>query len=548
MSEQRQSNQGSPDTANLRRRNTSTNIDHEIIHPESRVNYERFDSTSDDRKDEKLVFKYIQRVEIRELQRHLIETETRFEIIEIYDRSGYSPLHFAAYKNNEKMAEILCLFVLGRYKNTLLDDNERIIREATLKEWVNKQSRGDEGFTPLHFASFHGNIQLIRMLMKYGANIEAKNKLDINMLHVAAQGDQPASLNFFRLQGLDINSRDRKQSTPLHWAAFSGAELALSYILAWEAEDNDGKTPLDMCEELRTPAMRIEIKKLLLQNGGLFNDIFMIKPPLRKTVQSRKTLFIFLSLMVLSYFALTCFIFPKIDNFNFKLSILITFAGCMVFSLVSWLKDPGYLLRDQNFSFMDLLEQFEPNGLCPDCLIIRTPRSLIITALGSIIVNDIPDPSIQGQSNEANNTYQGISNQINNNSDQIPGCCPFDINQMDYPMNDYISFGVQCAVCCFSFCFIFPLGILVLIQSINFASGETTVERLGKKSKRNRNSLINTPRKKLTIEYSLMEEEINRDRRSCLLNCSDMLWRTRVLSQQEILLQSRELHEQLNGV
>jgi palmitoyltransferase ZDHHC13/17 len=57
-------------------------------------------------------------------------------------------------------------------------------------------------------------------------------------------------LNFFRLKGIDVNSRDRKQSTPLHWAAFSGAELALSYILAWEADvnarDTKGLTPLHL--------------------------------------------------------------------------------------------------------------------------------------------------------------------------------------------------------------------------------------------------------------------------------------------------------------
>lgn len=51
-------------------------------------------------------------------------------------------------------------------------------------------------------------------------------------------------------QGLDINSRDRKQSTPLHWAAFSGAELSLSYILSWDADvnakDNKGLTPLHL--------------------------------------------------------------------------------------------------------------------------------------------------------------------------------------------------------------------------------------------------------------------------------------------------------------
>lgn len=52
------------------------------------------------------------------------------------------------------------------------------------------------------------------------------------------------------MHGLDINSRDRKQSTPLHWAAFSGAELALSYILAWDADvnakDSKGLTPLHL--------------------------------------------------------------------------------------------------------------------------------------------------------------------------------------------------------------------------------------------------------------------------------------------------------------
>lgn len=56
----------------------------------------------------------------------------------------------------------------------------------TLKQWVNLPSRGDEGFFALHFASFHGNVKLIKLLVKCGANIHAKNKQGINMLHVAA--------------------------------------------------------------------------------------------------------------------------------------------------------------------------------------------------------------------------------------------------------------------------------------------------------------------------------------------------------------------------
>jgi ankyrin repeat protein len=78
---------------------------------DQRMMFERFDSTSDDHRDQKLVFKYIQRLEATDLMKHLVDTENRFDVTEIYDKNGYSPLHFAAYKNSFKTAEILCNFV-----------------------------------------------------------------------------------------------------------------------------------------------------------------------------------------------------------------------------------------------------------------------------------------------------------------------------------------------------------------------------------------------------------------------------------------------------
>jgi hypothetical protein len=51
-------------------------------------------------------------MEIGELTRHLIDSEARYSILEIYDRSGYSALHFASYKNSEKMVEIIVEFVI----------------------------------------------------------------------------------------------------------------------------------------------------------------------------------------------------------------------------------------------------------------------------------------------------------------------------------------------------------------------------------------------------------------------------------------------------
>ena len=55
-----------------------------------------------------------------------------------------------------------------------------------MTEWINEASKGDDGFTALHFASFHGNMPIVRLLIRHGANPNAITKAGINMLHVAA--------------------------------------------------------------------------------------------------------------------------------------------------------------------------------------------------------------------------------------------------------------------------------------------------------------------------------------------------------------------------
>jgi ankyrin repeat protein len=125
-------------------------------------------------------------MEVIELKTHLENSKEIFDLTEIYDRSGYSPLHFAAYKNSDKICTVLCDFVLTRGETGMIDDSIQEERRAILKEWINQHSKGEEGFTALHFASFHGNMKLIKMLISHGANIHAKNRQDINMLHVAA--------------------------------------------------------------------------------------------------------------------------------------------------------------------------------------------------------------------------------------------------------------------------------------------------------------------------------------------------------------------------
>ena len=90
----------------------------------------------------------------------------------------------AVYKNSYKIAKTLCDYVLN--SNFIEDKMER---QNLLDRWVNKPTIGDEGFTPLHFASFHGNLTMIKYLISIGGNPKTANRHSINLMHVAAQGD-----------------------------------------------------------------------------------------------------------------------------------------------------------------------------------------------------------------------------------------------------------------------------------------------------------------------------------------------------------------------
>ena len=84
-----------------------------------------------------------------------------------------------------------------------------------------------------------------------GANIEACNIYGANVVHIAAQGDQPTPLYYFvKLRNMDLNAIDKRGSTPLHWACYSKSEFALCYILAMgpdlEIQDLSGLTPLHL--------------------------------------------------------------------------------------------------------------------------------------------------------------------------------------------------------------------------------------------------------------------------------------------------------------
>ena len=69
--------------------------------------------------------------------------------------------------------------------------------------------------------------------------------------------------------------------------------------------------------------------------------------------------------------------------------------------------------------------------------------------------------------------------------------------------------------------------ILIFVQTTNLMRGETTVERYGKKAgKQGKVSVLDTPKKKLNLEYNIYNEQD----RGCLVNCGMMLCSSQIKS------------------
>lgn len=74
-----------------------------------------------------------------------------------------------------------------------------------------------------------------------------------------------------------------------------------------------------------------------------------------------------ISLTIMPYFNGDCKPWFAVDS--------ILFALTFIFFSMSAFKNPGYLSRHEKIPFLNMLKNFDPVLLCPDCEVIRTNRS-----------------------------------------------------------------------------------------------------------------------------------------------------------------------------
>ena len=140
-----------------------------------------------------------------------------------------------------------------------------------------------------------------------------------------------------------------------------------------------------MIKETLEPNLQIELRSMLQE--PVYLECFMRRVPLKPIRQNHKTQLLFIVFFISVLTAQFLLILPSksvsiyltlyipseqsSDVLAFIIAALAPFIALSFF--IASAKDPGYL-RPQH-DFLDMLAKIHPCEMCPDCLVLRTPRS-----------------------------------------------------------------------------------------------------------------------------------------------------------------------------
>ena len=306
---------------------------------------------------------------------------------------GSSILNISILVNNYRITK--CIL---KYCQSKLSKDEYV-------KFINKKNK--KGITPLHYSSFRGDIKLIDYLIKNGAKLTDLSLKYMNVIHFAAQSNRPNSLFYFYLyhkNKFDFESLDIIGCTPLHWACYSSALEAVSYLLFFgvninirdfrgytplylavlsnspkivkyllqrganiEIADNEGNTPLDLAKEKK---YKIIIK--ILENEEGFH---CFNKPTKKEEKSFKLIFSVVFIQFFSIFCIVTAIFPFFYKYE-KLYFYISSIGISLIALTFWffyikliISDPGHMKNDEKIIIEEIIFNKKENfrNVCPKC-------------------------------------------------------------------------------------------------------------------------------------------------------------------------------------
>ncbi|RMG63361.1 MAG: ankyrin repeat domain-containing protein [Bacteroidetes bacterium] len=168
---------------------------------------------------------------------------------------GVSVLLFAIYHRHWDIVHLIRRYLrrLNIHEAAAIGDLVELRRHLQARPTL-ADAYAPDGFTPLGLASFFGHYEAAEELIHRGASVDrpADNTFKVRPLHSAVAIGNISLVRLLLRRGAEVNATQQDGITPLHSAAYNGrvdmVELLLTYGADPNALTDKNETALDLAE------------------------------------------------------------------------------------------------------------------------------------------------------------------------------------------------------------------------------------------------------------------------------------------------------------
>ena len=296
---------------------------------------------------------------------------------------------------------------LGLDNKSNITSEEKSQNEKIFKDFINEQTEGDNQ-TALHYASFRGNIKIIKLLITNHADINSLTHTGYNMIHKAAMGNKPSAIIYFNKKyNMSLEDTDENQMNALHLAVRNGMENSVIFLLSLglnpNFKDKDGNTALHYAVKKSnsriikkllqrgadrnipdfkykmTPVMlarnNVEIIEIFREKG-ICEKLFFKPDISKKTLCSNKNMILFIVLHLVIILLVFFILLPYFNSNIFSSIYIIVSAFVFILYISLSFSNPGKMINNEYNDLLDIVEKGnDAEDFCPYCLVKNNFRS-----------------------------------------------------------------------------------------------------------------------------------------------------------------------------
>ena len=143
--------------------------------------------------------------------------------------------------NNQKInPEDLLFKIAGKDINVPTNLSLHLVLDSLIEKGADVHAKDNNGWTPLHWASYRGNLKMAQLLIEKGADVNAKNYHGNTPLYWASFKGYLEITQLLIEKGADVNVINKEGWTPLREALVEGyLEIAKLFIIVNHLDNND---------------------------------------------------------------------------------------------------------------------------------------------------------------------------------------------------------------------------------------------------------------------------------------------------------------------